>query len=84
MKRLAVLALAAGAALTTTSVAFAQYYEQPRHYQAPRQQYVECPYGYRVHHGRCVEVVVRQHCEDGYTWRDGYCRPVHRRQYNSY
>lgn len=86
MKRLAVLAFAAGAALTTSSVAFAQYYEQPRHhYQAPRQHHVECPHGYRVSHGRCVEIVVRRHCEDGWTWRDGHCRPPARRHHhNSY
>jgi hypothetical protein len=83
MKRLAVLAFTAGAVLTTSSVAFAQYYEKPR-YEAPRQHYVECPHGYKVYHGKCVEIVVRQHCEDGYTWRDGYCRPVYRKKYNSY
>jgi hypothetical protein len=45
---------------------------------------VECPHGFRVQHGRCVEIVVRQHCEDGWTWRDGHCRPPARRHYNSY
>jgi hypothetical protein len=27
--------------------------------------------------------VVRQHCDDGWTWRDGHCRPPARR-HNSY
>ncbi|MDB5598410.1 MAG: hypothetical protein JWN71_454 [Xanthobacteraceae bacterium] len=84
MKKLAVLAFVAGAALTTSSVAFAQYYEQPRHERQEYRERVECPHGFRVQHGRCVEIVVRQHCEDGWTWRDGHCRPPARRHYNSY
>jgi len=85
MKRLAILAFAAGAALTTGSVAFAQYYEPPRQHYQERQHYrPECPHGYKYSHGRCVEIVVRRHCEDGWVWRDGHCRPPARRHYNSY
>lgn len=82
MKKLALFAFAAGAAVSMSSMASAQYYEQPRHYQQHYQP--SCPHGYHYRHGRCVEIVVRQHCQDGYAYRDGYCQPVYRKRYNSY
>lgn len=85
MMKLALFAFAAGAAVTMSSMASAQYYEQPRHYQERQHYRPDCPHGYKYEHGRCVQVYVRPHCEDGYTYRDGHCRPVYRqRHYNSY
>ena len=74
MKKIILAALAAGAVLSTVSLASAQVYldirpqYRERHYDYDRRA---CPRGYDWVRGYgCV-----RHCPRGYRWRDGACRP---------